>query len=204
MSNTTKKPNVEKTQPPLSTADKISAGIRKALFGKFGEPDDKSMPSRLTLAVSDWLKSRHPEDYSGALSEFTFTSPGQPFKKIWKVPLEIDDLYDGDKVIKYPALNPTQTFFPPLSDTHSILCFGRLAVIDVSTGEAICVSDFSNVFFYINKIAKERIHRVKATGSNGNLTIVYMHLCFCRMVAEDKPLVDNGESSGLIAAIYRK
>jgi len=203
MPNTNTKIKSEKTQPALSTADKIAAGIRKALFGKHGEPDDKSMPSRLSLAVSDWLKSRNPEDYSGALSEFTFTDLGQSFKKIWKVPLEIEDLYDGDKVIKYPSLNPIQTFFPPIG-TFSILCFGKLAVIDISTGEPTCVSDFPNIFYYMNKDAKEKIYKVKATGSRGNLTVVYMLLHFSRREGEDKPLIPNGESSGLVAAIYRK
>ncbi len=74
MPNTTKELIAEQN-PPASTADKIAEGIRKALFGKHGEPNDKSMPSRLSLAVSDWLKSRNPEAYSPALSEFSFTDP---------------------------------------------------------------------------------------------------------------------------------
>ena len=202
MPNTTKELIAEQN-PPASTADKIAEGIRKALFGKHGEPNDKSMPSRLSLAVSDWLQSRNPEAYSPALSEFSFTDPGHSFRKIWKVPLEIDDLYDGDKVIKYPALNPIQTIFPPV-DTFSITCLGKLAVIDVLTGEPMCVSDFLNIIIYKNKVGREKIYRVRATGSRGNLTVVYLLLHFCRMDAEDKPLIPIGESSGLIAAIYRK
>jgi len=202
MPATIKKPKAQKTQPSFATADKIARAIWKGTHHKSEKPIKKKL-THLSLAVSEWLKSPDPEAYSPALSEFTFTDPGQSFKKIWKVPLEIDHLHDGDMVIKFPGLVTSETAFPP-PDTYSIFCHGKLAVIDVSTGIAICISDFIHIVIYSNKYVRDRTYKLKATGNQGNLTIVSLNLNYSRYNGDDKPLTNIGKSSGIVAAIYRK
>jgi hypothetical protein len=67
MPNTKRKLKTEKTQLPFATADKIAGGIRKAMHEPYGNPGDETMPARLLLAVSDWLKSPDPKAYSFSL-----------------------------------------------------------------------------------------------------------------------------------------
>lgn len=197
-----KKINAEKIQPAFATAHQIARAIRKALQQKFGKLGDKRMLDRLSLAVSDWLKSSDREAHPSALSEFSFTDPDHSFKEIWKVRLEIDDLYDGDKVVKIPALNPVEKIIPP-AGTRSILCFGHLVVIDVYAGKPISISGFTNIFTFKNKVYPEKIFKLEAPKNKGNLTIVCITLVYFGEMESGKS-VQLGQSSGIVAALYRK
>jgi hypothetical protein len=200
MPNARTKIKSEKTQPALARADQIAKGIWKAVRYKNEILQDKKMRDRLLMAVSDWLKS--PDADSSALSDFSFTDPVHSFKQVWKIALEIDYLYDGDIAIKIPAFNPLEKIAPP-EGTGSIMGFWKLAVLDITTGKPICNSDFTTINMIKNKVYPEKIFRMKATGNLGNLTVIRLTLVFFRHEENDQP-VNIGQSSGLVAAIYRK
>jgi hypothetical protein len=201
MPTSTKKIKTKNTQPPFATADQIARGIRSALKEQYDNLGNKKMLAHLSSAVSDWLKSPDSETGLSALSDFSFIDPGHSFKEIWKIPLEIDHLYDGDMAIKIPAFNPLKKIVPP-AGTNSMFCFGKLAVVDVLTGKPISTSDFFAIFVFENRVYPEKSYRLKAIKSQGNLIVIRITLVF--FSHEEKRTVEIGDSSGLVAAIYRK
>ena len=198
----TKKKLITKADPSFAPAAKIAGGIRKVMHEPYGNPGDKSMPARLSLAVSEWLKSPDPEACSPALSEFAFTYPGQPIRDILKVDFGIDHLYDGDMVVKIPSINPFEKIVFPLGSSF-VLCFGKLGVVDVLTGKAICCSNFATLFKCKDMLTGESIFKLKAPGNKGNLTVIRITLGFHRF-EDDLQTTKISESSGFVAAIYRK
>jgi hypothetical protein len=195
-----KKIKSEKSRPAIARADQLARRIWKGISYKNETPRDKTMRSRLLLAVSDWLKS--PEADSSALNGFSFTDPVHSFKQVWKIALEIDHLHDGDMALKIPAFNPLKKIDPP-AGTGSMMCFIKSAVLDITTGKPICISDITTIFLFKDKVYPEKIYRMKATNGQGNFTVIRLTLVFFRH-EENGPLVNIGQSSGLVAAIYRK
>ena len=203
MSVTIRKTKGEKTQLPFASADKIARSIAKELADRDERISDKTMHPRLTLAVSEWLKSPDLGAYSPSLSEFSFTDPGQPIRQIWQVHFEMDDLHDGDRVLTIPAFNPQTKIVAPEVAT-GVLCFGKLAVIDLLTGKTTCIVNFPTIISeFKNTHPQERRYRVKTINKRENLTVIRMALYFHRQEGNSKP-VRVGITSGILAAIYRK
>jgi hypothetical protein len=199
---TTKKIKSKPDQPLFASADKIARAIMKGLADRSEISRDKTMHPRLSLAVSEWLKAPDLGAYSPALSEFSFTDPGQPIRQIWKVHFEIDDLHDGDRVLTIPAFNPQKEIIAPPGATD-VLCFGKLVVIDVVTGKVTSILHFNEIPLFKNTYVKERRYRIKSATRQSSLTVIRMGLNFHQFDGNSKP-VQMGNSSGIVAAIYRK
>jgi hypothetical protein len=201
MTNIKEKKQTKVIKSQLVKAERITTGIRNVFDLKTYIKWDKATKTRLSSAVLKWLEAPDPHEYSPALDKFSFTESPFDFHSIWKVPMQLFDLFNGYTSVKIPALVTLEKIVAP-PGTSNILCFLDLGVLDILTGEKICSSNHPIVYRFTSRQYEERIFNLKSIKTRGNLMVAAITLVF--MGNEKKRgTYEIGYASGIVAARYR-